>query len=130
MIATDTPPETLPEDLPDTFGEVKRRRKKPQAEELKAEPEPAMQIAPVPDGARMDYGGKPAWVGARVWYCLEDDFQPGTLRVLPADLMSRNYTDPSVWELVVYHPDATNFPADAVPFSEVPKEGCWCWPVI
>lgn len=136
--------ESLPEDLPNFSGdESKEAKASPSAKRSRGKkhkagrdakvvevPKPDMQIAPIPDGARTDYGGRPAWIGARVWYCLEDEFEPGTLRVLPADLMSRNYTDPSAWEIVVYHPDASNFPADAVQFSEVPKEGCWCWPVI
>lgn len=126
---------TLPEDLPDLNGETEtktasKRRAKKQAADVKAKPKTEMAVAPPPQGARVDYGGRPAWVGACVWYCLEDEFEPGTLRVMPATLMSRNYTDPSLWEIVIYHPDASSFPADAVPFSEAPKEGYWCWPVI
>ena len=87
---------------------------------------------------RSNYGGKPAFIGATVWY-VHTDPTGLAVQAVPAVLFERNPVNPDSWNLSV-----TTF-CGAVPismfeisFSEPNADGTlrpdqigtWCWPFV
>jgi hypothetical protein len=92
-------------------------------------------IIPLEDaeaGARVDYGGRPAYVGADVWYIHTRGVGPGARQIAVfCKLHSRLSRESEKWNLSVqWNPSGRWDKLVGREFSETPQEGYWCWPVV
>lgn len=101
------------------------------APEPVVETEPQPSLPPLADGTQTIYGGRPAYVGAIVWFCRKSQFDPLKLVVQPAMLHERRILNSRQWTLNVFsHPGAPPRVQRDVEFSETPQDCCWTWPII
>lgn len=127
-IAPPLPPLIAPPSAPHQFmrpDQVPQMAKPAPSRQVEAKP-----MVLVPEGARVDYGGRAAYVGASIWYV---HTEAGRLIPLPGMLFRRSKTQPDLWSLKSYYHEGDRGTMRAnIPFctAEEIKEGCWMWPVV
>lgn len=121
----------------------KERTPAPMPKPLYDLPAPSLTPKPLvmePEGCRVDYAGKPGYVGARVWYITtkpsirgkdkELEAKPGILYSRAAHSADPNHPLSDRWDVSVQIFGESTKKFHGIAFSETPQLGCWMWPQI